>query len=98
MKPVKSKNLVVISPKGKFILRDFKAIVQRGVIFLYPLIALYLVPIIAIIAEGVANNTFMFSLSLFMPSQVGIGGMILYVLNRLWDGINRFMKENTYKV
>lgn len=97
MEPIQSPNKVVISPAGKFTSRDFKAAIQRGIIFLSPLVALYLAPIIAIIAEGVANNTFVFTLSLFIPSQVMIGAMILYVLNRLWDGVNRFMKENTYK-
>lgn len=97
MEPIQSPNKVIISPAGEFIARDFKATVQRGLIFLAPLVTLYLAPIIATVAEGVASKTFIFTLSLFMPSQVVIGAMVLYVLNRIWDIINRFMKENTYK-
>jgi hypothetical protein len=96
MEPIKSPNMVVISPKDELIKQDWQALAKRGILFLTPLVALYLTPIIATITEAVLNKTFVFALSLFIPSQLVIGGMILYILNQIWDGVNRFMKETTY--
>jgi hypothetical protein len=97
MKPVKSKNLVVISPEKKLIEKDIKAAFSRGLLFLAPLAIMYLTPVIAAISTAVVDGTFMFSLGLFIPNPLVIGAMILYVLNRLTDVISRYIKETTYK-
>jgi hypothetical protein len=98
MKPIKSPNKVIMSPAGIFNEYDFKAIVRRGILFITPLIALYLTPIIASISSSVAAGTFVFTTAIFIPGPLVVGACILYVLNRITDALNRFTKDNTYIV
>lgn len=98
IKPVEVVRQVVFSPENKLIKQDYRAILKRGLLFLAPLIALYLTPVTTAIATAVASKTFVFSLTYFVPSQLVIGAGILYILNRIWDGINRFVGTPSYKV
>ena len=98
IQPIEVTRQVVISPENGLIKQDYKAILKRGLLFLTPIITMYLAPVIAMISEAVLNKTFILTLTYFVPSPIVIGGMILYVLNRIWDAVNRFMSTTSYKV
>lgn len=98
IKPIEVVRQVVVSPENALIKQDYKAIWKQSLLFLTPMIAMYLTPVIAVITEAVASKTFVLTLAYFVPSPIVIGGMILYVLNRIWDTINRFVGTPSYKV
>lgn len=70
--------------------RDYKQALRRGLLFLAPLALLYITQVTGAIQQD--GHTIM--LKDFIPSSFTYGAVMLYVLNRLTDLINRFIKGN----
>lgn len=73
---------------------DWIAVKWQAIKFLLPLLSMYLSPIIFILNQQLKTNSFVFSWSMFVPSQYVIGGAILYTLNRIYDPILRYLSEH----
>lgn len=96
---VEATGQVVVSPKDQLVSMDYKIWFQRGfLLFGKPLIAMYLAFAVGEITLDIANQTFELSTKYFIPNSLVIGGMILFVLNRITDLLNRYEKKITYKV
>lgn len=73
---------------------DWAAVQYQAIKFTGPILIMYLSPIIFVITQEIENRTFIFSLSYFVPSQIVIGGIILYILNRIYDPLFRWITEH----
>jgi len=62
---------------------DFKKILNNALVFLAPLILIYLGSVISNMNDG-------FSLADFVPDNIVIGAMVLYVLNTMTDILKKY--------
>lgn len=84
----------MISKRFEMKPQDWVAVKDQAIKFLFPVVALYLSPIIFVITQEIEAGTFVFSLSYFVPSQLVIGGIVLFLLNRIYDPIIRYISEH----
>ena len=73
-----------VSPAGKINKEDLNKVVGNAVVFLAPLVLLYISQLNAGIQDGIL------SLGDFKPTLITIGGMQLYLLNALTDLLRKF--------
>jgi len=85
MKPV-----IIKTESGKFEAADLQRWLANLTRFAAPLFAMYIAFVIAQI------NLDGFSWNDFIPNDLTIGGMILYFLNGVYDGLRKYMLPQTY--
>lgn len=84
----------MISKRFEMRPQDWEAVKYQAIKFAGPILIMYLSPIIFVITQEIETRTFVFSLSYFVPSQIVIGGIILYVLNRIYDPLFRWITQH----
>jgi hypothetical protein len=62
---------------------DFKKVLNNAVVFLAPLLLIYLGSVISNIGDG-------FALTDFIPDNIVIGAMVLYLLNAMTDVLKKY--------
>lgn len=63
---------------------DFKRVLNNSLVFLAPLLLIYLGSVVSSIDNGG------FALTDFIPDNIVIGAMVLYVLNTMMDVLKKY--------
>ena len=71
------------SPKWSLNSIDWQRWIHNALVFISPVVLIYLVAVASVLQGG-------FSWAVFVPTQVVIGSMVLYVVNVLLDLFRKF--------
>ena len=70
---------------------DFQKWTRNLLVFLAPVVLIYL----AFVAAAIAAANGAFSFSELVPNQIVIGAMVLYVINGITDIVRKFVPDTT---
>lgn len=73
---------------------DWNGLVDQAIIFSIPICLMYLTPITISITEAMESGKFVFSWDYFVPSQIVVGGIILFLVNRVLDFLRRYVPKH----